>query len=149
MREIKFRAWDKEYKRMSEGYPLGSFLKYSDNWFGGRIRFKSDTHTEDAPLSDCEIMQYTGLKDKAGTEIYEGDILLESAPRGNKYKVWREKGGLVINAFADDFNKPIEKINFWSAIADQQTIGFIEDNLSIIGNIYQTPQLISNQSLTK
>jgi len=59
MREIKFRAWDRNNKYMAyQGTPdietLESFIFH----FG-----------------DCILMQYTGLKDKNGVEIYEGDVL--------------------------------------------------------------------------
>jgi uncharacterized phage protein (TIGR01671 family) len=65
MREIKFRAWDKEDKVMVEFFP-GDNL--SDEYF-------------------CEpfiIMQYTGLKDKNGKEIYEGDIVKHIDAWGRK-----------------------------------------------------------------
>lgn len=63
MREIKFRVWDKVYKQFLEGDIIREYL------LGELI---------DDP--NFEVIQYTGLKDKYGTEIYEGDIL-----RGPKY----------------------------------------------------------------
>jgi uncharacterized phage protein (TIGR01671 family) len=73
MREIIFRAWDKNGKEMSQAKDLYDFLVYSDNWFGARIYFKNSGYV---PFIDCLIMQYTGLKDKngKGKEIYEADI---------------------------------------------------------------------------
>ena len=64
MREIKFRAWDKETKKMSL-YPQLGFNNSVD--INEQIR-----------CCGKELMQYTGLKDKNGKEIYEGDIV-----RGN------------------------------------------------------------------
>lgn len=66
MREIKFRAWDKECKFMRYGAE-NSLLVCLNN------------------PSDFEVMQYTGLHDKNSKEIYEGDILLY--PNGEKIAV--------------------------------------------------------------
>jgi uncharacterized phage protein (TIGR01671 family) len=61
MREIKFRAWDSEYKEMIRP------LEYEDlsDYIEGMI----------CSYGEENLMQYTGLKDKNGKEIYEGDIV--------------------------------------------------------------------------
>ncbi|HEX4218082.1 MAG TPA: YopX family protein, partial [Acidimicrobiales bacterium] len=63
MREIKFRAWDSEHKRMVM-FELGDLDEglYID---GAKIIL----------IDGRPVMQYTGLKDKNGVEIYEGDII--------------------------------------------------------------------------
>lgn len=63
MREIKFRAWDKDKRKMVDWEYLVGYCDI-DYLFGNH---------EHVP--DFNVMQYTGLKDKNGKEIYEGDIL--------------------------------------------------------------------------
>ena len=64
VREIKFRAWDKENKVMI--YPKGIL-------FDGRVVNFNCGILE--PFEEYELMQFTGLYDKNGKEIYEGDII--------------------------------------------------------------------------
>lgn len=72
MREISYRAWLKDEKKMVEVKSIHFGTKkiiygYSENSHSyGNVSCKFD---------DCEIMQYTGLKDKNGTKIFEGDIV--------------------------------------------------------------------------
>ena len=68
MREIRFRAWDKKEKKMCGwfDYPL-----YSD-----ALSIIVRNNGQDS--SDFILMQYTGLHDKQGKEIYEGDIVRNS-----------------------------------------------------------------------
>ena len=127
MRTIKFRAWNEEQKYMAyQGTPdletLQSFIFH----FG-----------------DKELMQFTGLHDKNGKEIYTGDILQLKRLDGSVlfYKIFCVKGGFAFNAHQDDFYKPQSEIYFYESTSDMQSSSFIS-SLQIIGNIHEDSCLL-------
>jgi len=128
MRQIKFRVWDKTEKKMTFG---GSFHTLEldgvdQEWFGMQT-----PHPD-----DCEIMQYTGIKDKNGKEIYEGDVVTccggydypegSSAPCEDPREVKFDDGKWVVHCPNCDDWEPL----------------FEWDINEIIGNIYENPELL-------
>lgn len=115
-RIIKFRAWDKELNTMHD-------WNYLSGWT-----------PRDWGKSGVNVMQFTGLLDKNGKEIYEGDILQVA---GNyKYEV----------AFILD-DEDEEKVSGFGLLAPIQGRKFLIDSFAInngeiIGNIYSNPELI-------
>ena len=86
MREIKFRAWLKEERKMVNVETL--FIGINRLCFG-------NSKTEDLFFRDfeeVELMQYTGLKDKNGKEIYEGDIYHVGDKNIRYLVVWFDSG---------------------------------------------------------
>ena len=77
MREIKFRAWNKEDGEMVRVDALAIKRNCFDtkNYSIGTQPHLYDQYNNIHSLEDCVLMQYTGLKDKTGQEIYEGDIV--------------------------------------------------------------------------
>lgn len=123
MRDIKFRAWHKYQKTML--YDL-----YLD--FQGNIGIWNYEETEIKFIdrSDCLIlMQYTGLKDKNGVEIYEGDLVAvaDYANWEGLYKIiWDEKNLMYM---------------LKDAFGDREKLCEFEEYL-VKGNIYENPELL-------
>ena len=128
MREIKFRAY---YEGEMFDIPFGKDMY----WYEEQGR---------DDISDYKIMQYTGLKDKNGTEIYEGDIMKETYHAG--YRLHEVCIGEYDNGegYGDNESglgvytkehKPWD--NNRVVIGDYLAIGG-----DIIGNIYENPELL-------
>ena len=120
MREIKFRAWLKEERKMVNVETL--FIGINRLCFG-------NSKTEDLFFRDfeeVELMQYTGVKDKNGKEIYEGDITIcKYGPQIAMEVKWVDEGFRTLGKYDGD--------NY---------VGFVKNNEEVIGNIYENKNLL-------
>ncbi|PGH20584.1 hypothetical protein RN96_10420 [Fusobacterium polymorphum] len=160
MREIKFRAWHKEKKIMGE--VLGIDILHKEIFFSngdidcyGFLDFKY-----------IELMEYTGLKDMGGKEIFESDILLSSNENGiflisidfgdpdreevNTLKGFKMKTKKVLSEsqyFEYFNNKLIELIDKYSIpVEEYNNEKYISDGWWILGNIYENPELLGEKN---
>jgi hypothetical protein len=122
MREIKFRGFDNENNCWRYGY----YTKLQD----GIIKYNAIIYDEDGSLvryyihNEKSISQYTGLKDKNGKEIYEGDFDIKYG----EICFWKGAFGFDLNK--DDF---LPLFEVW-----------VRAELQIIGNIYENPELLKD-----
>lgn len=126
----KFRAWHNE---------LGRMMSISDMWFN--VDSLGEIGLNDAVMNDyitvspdeIELMQSTGLKDKNGEEIFEGDIV---DYKGRKAVIkWHGSYASFIYRFVDELK---ERVSEWHPLF------LAYYHFEVIGNIYENKELLEN-----
>jgi hypothetical protein len=140
MRPLKFRAWDKTEKKMTSV----TDISFNDD---GRVVVtvfqptpKDKYYYRLIEGENCILMQFVGLQDKHGKDVYEGDIIkaiAESTYNRNisvTAKVEIAENGLLAP--------------FWIRVrwGEEWWIDTVVDGFEIIGNIYEHPELISQEA---
>lgn len=136
MRDIKFRAWYKPYKQMCQV----ESLRFDGNGVYTAVLIEEPFYDRRLVEADeIVIEQYTGLKDKNGREIYEGDIIFQK-PLSKNSIGWvgkiifkqgafmaevYERGKIVMYLFLSDFNP--------------------EKTSEVIGNTHKNPELVEEK----
>ncbi len=144
MREIKFRAWLTDSEQMVFANDQCS-TDYCEIWIftennikiqvqetiwreGGGETFERIEYVD----VDAKIMQYTGLKDKNGKEIYEGDVVLFDYE-----KILVSYGIQGVDAFEGI------GFNLWSHYGQKQDGTRLQSEIEVVGNIYESPELLN------
>lgn len=140
-RIIKFRAWNKQKNVMCYEDEDNSAM-YLDGWCASDIQVINQTFESKFVKKTYEFMQYTGLHDENGKEIYEGDIIEFSYDMfvGNfntfvaKGKVIFEEGAFYVEIFENERTTEGEAYLLYSINLD---------TIEVIGNIYENKELLN------
>lgn len=135
MREIKFRAWDKEQNCMLSSKATGLIIH-----FDGTVNAYDSEGTLIGTefINELEVMQYTGLKDKYGKDIYEGD-LCKSYNGYIQEVVWRDNSWMYKMKVNKKYQGEAYVEIVYSSMGDTSHRNFGDE---IIGNIYENPELL-------
>ena len=134
-RDIKFRIYDTDEKEMFyqediDYIDINNEIAYINQDGGGY------DYLIDFVYGDGKLMQYTGLKDKNGKEIYEGDIL-------GRHEYWPirieyDKGCFMV--------RDLDKVRYNNLILNVPICNFESINdWKVIGNIYENPELLEGE----
>ena len=127
----KFRVWDKDHKYM-EYTDKNLVVCFSDE--GVEVTDHTTFSHSCTSMENFELMQSTGLKDKNGTEIYEGDIVQHSE-KPNPCFSYPFK---VIQARTGEWRLDNFRCGTVLAFSNQ-------DELEVLGNIYEKPELLEDE----
>lgn len=133
MKGLKFRVWDKEREcyldktELAGITPDGKYILYIEEEEISRLEIDENYVVE----------QYTGLKDKNGKEIYEGDILGDMWRDG--YIAWCDK--------CKQLQYHILTHGCMACLGDVQWYELINDNgkLEVVGNVHENPDLLEEE----
>ena len=128
MRDIKFRAWF----GIPESHLAPSMTYLDVSKFQDQEYFLIVRHSDN-------LMQYTGLKDKNGVEIYEGDLIKDSytIDPATIFEVVYHLGGFTVKNIDSKYAQPASNDYFRA----------FQDKCEVIGNIYENPELLEANEL--
>ena len=129
MRDIKFRAWDKVVKDM---VPIKT-IDFGKDGAECAVDFCDINGDLTGKNPEWVLMQSTGMKDKNGVEIYEGDVLFH--PLQGRRKVFYPYSETVASYGLRNIDN-----GFGSTLQDSHAVW------EVIGNIYESPELLGGQA---
>lgn len=136
MREIKFRCWDVENKEMLDVQELD----YADSYDGNPM-IRTTMYSDYFDTEEMILMQYTGLKDKNGKEIYEGDIVSKEVFDDTKPNYINKSYAKVVYIEELAGFYLVNKSNkiLWEVADDKY-------NIEVVSTIYDNPELLGGEN---
>lgn len=136
MRELKFRVWDKDLAKYLEGCEIDSLMaEFSSEGDGRGIVIKQICPAR------YKFEQYTGLKDRNGKEIYEGDIVqidsIDELRVGYVDLLYDQY--CIVCGEDDEGRKNVAEFYYYSKP---------EENCKVIGNVNENPELLDGINVT-
>ena len=128
MMEIKFRAWDKENEEMIYGVGI---TPISDTSIPYKVADEDESFQNFSYYPDSVLMQFTGVKDRKGIKIYDGDLIT---------------GGGLLAPFELYWNTP--SAEWWVARGNDEgwkTSLSCSKKHEVVGNIYENPELLGGR----
>lgn len=133
MREIKFRIWCKQTETLKTVSKIG--------FNEGKLWYVEDEDHETQPPyfeddDDWVLMQYTGLKDCNGEEIFEGDLVKDFINEKTYQVFWDDYGMFIFT----ELNSTTGGLDYYQ-LEDEASMNC----LMVIGNIYENPELLGGE----
>lgn len=145
-RIIKFRSWNVEEKIMHNP-AMPSWNGMHEVWQDNKPQSKTQWLSTNGPAEQGILMQFTGLTDKNGREIYEGDIVLfykgyvddtwTDTEQGRPYRIQWENASLSFRAVREN--------KYLTPGCGQE--GKYKWSWEVIGNVYENPELLTPQTV--
>ena len=145
-RVIRFRAWDKNEKRMG-------YLDYlwNDHWYstpshkdGGGVAIWDNTNIV-MDRKDIVLMQFTGLLDKNGKEVFKGDVVAHDARIIHQSGLWKSEVYFENGCFQVKCDMVAHLDNEFHIGTVKKNLGLWNmDYIEILGNIYENPELLTH-----
>lgn len=121
---LKYRAWDKHGQKM---FANDELIIWNGNVYANDSKKLTCNNLKGWSIDDEYLMQSTGLKDKNGKEIFEGDVVKCNGILG------------TIESFKAMWICSFVKYN------NYQKVGFFAQEIEVVGNIYENPELLEDK----